>query len=95
MKEDEWEFANKGGLFQSVVAADGNPWAWFDSEIKNHINKWNHATIVWDGKALHHFINGKKGKSHALPGKSVKPTKSTFKIGRRERGGQPTQSLTD
>ena len=34
MKEDEWEFANKGGLFQSAVAADGNPWAWFDSEMK-------------------------------------------------------------
>ena len=66
MKEDEWEFANKGGLFQLAVAADGNPWAWLDSEIKNHINKWNHATIVWDGKELHHFINGKKGKSHAL-----------------------------
>jgi|TARA_B100001964_G_C14244118_1_gene606546 hypothetical protein len=93
-KEDEWEFANKGGIFQSAVAADGNPWAWLDSEIKNHINKWNHAAIVWDGKELHHFINGKKGKSHALPGKSVKPTKSTFKIGRRERGGA-THSIFD
>lgn len=44
---------------------------------------------MWNGTQLHHFINGKKGKSHAKPGKSVKPTQSTFKTGRRERGGNP------
>ena len=36
----------------------------------------------------------KKGKSHEMPGKSVKPTASTFKIGRRERGGA-THSIFD
>jgi len=44
----------------------GNSWAWLDNALKNHINKWNHATIVWNGTQLHHFINGKKGKSHVL-----------------------------
>ena len=60
-KEDEWEFANKGGLFQSAVAINGQPWAWADSELSNNKDKWNHAAIVWDGKNSHHFINGKKG----------------------------------
>jgi len=93
-KEDEWEFANKGGLFQSAVAVNGEAWAWKDSELSNNKDKWNHAAIVWDGKNLHHFINGKKGKSHEMPGKSVIPKGSTFKIGRRERWGA-THSIFD
>ena len=36
----------------------------------------------------------KKGKSHEIPGKFVKPTQSTFKIGRREPGGA-THSIFD
>ncbi|MDP6999497.1 MAG: hypothetical protein QF569_25765 [Candidatus Poribacteria bacterium] len=93
-KEDEWEFASKAGLFQSAIAVDGNPWAWKDSGMTNKHKQWNHGVIVWDGKQLHHYLNGKKGKSHDMPEKAVKSTKSTFKVGRRERGGA-THSVFD
>lgn len=86
-KEDSWEFANKDGRFQAAVAPAGAGWAWHDSQENTETNEWNHGALVWDGKEVRMFINGKEGNASALAGNAMAATGDTFKIGRRERGG--------
>jgi hypothetical protein len=95
-KEDTYEFAvrNNGG-FETALAAAGLAWDWHASGLKVEKDKWSHVAVTWDGKVVLMFVNGKKaGGKKDIAGKGLKITGSTFKVGRRERGGD-THSIFD
>ena len=95
-KEDSYEFAvRNNGNFETALATVGQGWDWHASGLKVEKDKWSHVAITWDGKVVLMFVNGKKaGGKKDIADKGLKITNSTFKVGRRERGGE-THSIFD
>jgi hypothetical protein len=93
-KEDSWEFAVNNGLLQSAVQPAGQAWEWHDSGLKVNLKEWTHLAITWNGKEIGMFVNGKAGNKGPKAGNALNATGATFKVGRRERGGD-THSIFD
>lgn len=87
-KEDSWEFASGVGQLQTALAPAGQGWDWMHSGLPIAVNRWSHVAVSWDGQLTRMWVHGVEGdKSDKFAGNAIKETESTFKVGRRERGG--------
>ncbi|HIE28602.1 TPA: LamG domain-containing protein [Candidatus Poribacteria bacterium] len=95
-KEDSYEFAlRNNGMFEAALKVAGAGWDWHSSGVKVENEKWTHVAITWDGKVVRMFVDGKKAPGEKdMAGTALNVTDSTFKVGRRERGGE-THSIFD
>jgi len=86
-KEDSYEIGVVGGTFQVAIQPAGGAWEWVE-ENAGPVNagEWTHVAATYDGTIIKTYVNGVHHSTFDKAG-VLNNSPDSFKVGRRERGG--------
>jgi hypothetical protein len=97
-REGEYEFARLGdGFIQIAIKNSEQTWFWNNTMYYAPENAWSHIALVYNQTDLKAYINGVLFTVIPSTGPigDQHPAQNEFRIGNRQRGGQPFKGLID
>ncbi|MBC8235683.1 LamG domain-containing protein [bacterium] len=86
-KEDSYEIAVVDGTFQVAIQPAGGGWEWVvENAGPVNASEWTHVAATYDGTVIRTYVSGKHYSTFDKSG-VLNNSSDTFKVGRRERGG--------